>query len=294
MPHSIPNILHINVLRYEEILRICRAAVTIGIDRFKITGGEPFARKGATDFIARLKSEPGIKCVTVTTNGTLLKDELPKLKQAGIDGINISLDSADALKYQEITGADHGNKVIGIIMQCADIGIRTKVNCVLLDDNEDQILPLARLARDLPVDVRFIELMPIGYGRELSGPSSDKALELLKREWPDLHYVNEKRGNGPAEYFKSSRLKGRIGLIGANSHKFCDRCNRVRLTSAGMLKTCLCYDTTTDLLSLVRNGASEKELAQAMAEAIYGKPFSHCFTKTDKMTEYRMMNQIGG
>lgn len=294
MPNSLPDVPHINILRYEEILRICRAAVSIGINRFKVTGGEPFARKGAADFIAKLKSEPGVKSVTVTTNGILLKDELPKLKQAGIDGINISLDTTDAVKYKEVTGADHVNKVIDVIMQCAHMGIRTKVNCVLLDDNEDQIVPLARIARDLPVDVRFIELMPIGYGRGFSGPCCDKALELLKRVWPDLHHVKEKRGNGPAEYFKSSGLKGRIGLIGANSHKFCESCNRIRLTSIGMLKPCLCYDTVTDLFSLVRNGATEKELATVMAEAIYNKPSSHCFTKTDKITEYRMMNQIGG
>lgn len=294
MPSSLPDVSHSDILRYEEILLICRAAVSVGVNRFKITGGEPFVRKGAADFIAQLKSEPAVKCVTVTTNGILLSDALPKLKKAGIDGINISLDSIDASKYQAITGSDNVGKVISAIEQSVEFGIKTKVNCVLLSENKDQIVPLSQLASVLPIDIRFIELMPIGYGNNFSGPSCDKALELLQKTYPDLSYSNEKRGNGPAVYYKSSFLRGRIGFIGANSHKFCSSCNRVRLTSTGMLKPCLCYDTSTDLLSLVRNGVTKEQLAKTIAGVIYEKPSAHCFFEESEMTEHRTMNEIGG
>lgn len=294
MPSSVPDISHSSILRYEELLRICRAAVTLGINKFKVTGGEPFVRRGAADFIAALKTEPGVKCVTVTTNATHLRDNLPKLKQAGIDGTNISLDSLSAVKYQTITGSDCSNEVLAAVTESAKSGIQTKVNCVLLDCNTDQIVPLANLARTLPVDVRFIELMPIGYGRDLSGPDSDTALTQLRQIYPDLHYVDEKRGNGPAVYFKSKQLIGRIGFIGANSHQFCANCNRVRLTSTGFLKPCLCYDDGINLRRLIRKGADDHELTKALSEAIYVKPSAHCFAEADNITEHKKMSQIGG
>ena len=294
MPSGVPFIPHEDILRYEETLRICRAAVTLGIGRFKVTGGEPFVRKGAADFIAQLKAEPGVKCVTVTTNGTRLRDALPKLKQAGVNGVNISLDAMDAATYQAITGTDRVGEVLCAIRECAGSGIMTKVNCVLLESNTDQIIPLASLAQELPVDVRFIELMPIGCGRGLSGPTCDMALEQLSRVYPDLHYVDEKRGNGPAVYYRSAQLKGRIGFIGANSHQFCGACNRVRLTSTGFVKPCLCYDSGADLRALLRGGASDRELADALSKAIFEKPAAHCFTEADRITETKRMSQIGG
>ncbi len=294
MPCPLPKIPHSDILSYEEILQVCRAAITLGINKFKVTGGEPFVRKGATDFIARLKAQPGVECVTVTTNGTMLSGVLSELISAGIDGVNISVDAADAEKYKAITGAGMAAEVLAVVAQCAKSGIRTKVNCVMLDSNDSEFLPLAALARDMPVDVRFIELMPLGYGRALKGPDSAAVLERLKAVYPDLGYTDEKRGNGPAVYYASSRLTGRIGFISANTHKFCASCNRIRLTSTGMLKPCLCYDAAVDLRALLRSGAGDKELAQAIAQAVYAKPSAHCFSDKERMTEYRMMNEIGG
>jgi len=294
MPCSLPNIPHDNILRYEELLRICRAAVTLGINRFKVTGGEPLVRKGAVDFIARLKAEPGVQNVTLTTNGTLLSGALPGLITAGVDGVNISLDVADPEEYRALTGADHAKDVLEAIAQCEKSGIRTKVNCVMYTDNVDQYVPLAMLARDMAVDVRFIELMPIGHGRAFSGPDGDTLLMRLQKLYPDLQYVDEKRGNGPAVYYKSALLKGHIGFIGANSHQFCSSCNRVRITSTGELKPCLCYEATVDLRTLIRDGATDAELVQTIADAVYNKPAAHCFSEADDVTEYRMMNQIGG
>ena len=289
-----PNLAHGDVLRYEEILRLCRIALGLGVSNFKLTGGEPFVRKGAADFAARLKSEPGVGSVTLTTNGTHLARELPRLKEAGIDGVNVSLDAVEPEVYASITGTDLADEVISAIGLCADSGIRTKVNCVMLRSNEGQLIQLTALARDRPVDLRFIELMPIGSGRGLEGPDCFEALERLERAYPDLRRSDEKRGNGPAVYYESSRLMGRIGLIGANSHKFCAACNRVRLSSTGQLKPCLCYEEAVDLRTPLRSGASDEELTAALAAAIYGKPSDHCFSESEKVTECRMMSQIGG
>jgi cyclic pyranopterin phosphate synthase len=293
MPAGVPDIPHSDILRYEETLRVVRAAVGLGIDRFKVTGGEPFVRKGAADFIAALKAEPGVRCGTVTTNGTHLSEALPQLAAAGVDGVNISLDAVDAARYEAITGGDQAKRVLTAVEQCVGSGIRTKVNSVLLDDNQDQIIPLAALAQRMNVDVRFIELMPIGCGREHSGPDCDTALSRLKEAYPDLHRVDGKRGNGPAVYYASAQLMGRIGFIAANSHSFCAGCNRVRLTSIGLVKPCLCDGSTVDLRALLRGGATDAQLVAALEQAVWSKPAAHRFSEGGT-TERRRMNQIGG
>ena len=150
------------------------------------------------------------------------------------------------------------------------------------------------VAAGRPVDVRFIELMPIGEGRGLKGVSPDEALARLRAVWPDLHPTDERRGNGPAQYYAAAALEGRIGFIGAVSHAFCAACNRVRLTSTGVLKPCLCYEEGTDLRSLLRGGCTDEALARAMAGAIRGKPPAHCFAREEGVTERRAMFQIGG
>ena len=173
-------------------------------------------------------------------------------------------------------------------------GIRTKINAVLLPETRDEPPRRAALAAGRPVDVRFIELMPIGEGRGLKGVSPDEALARLRAVWPDLHPTDERRGNGPAQYYAAAALEGRIGLIGAVSHAFCAACNRVRLTSTGVLKPCLCYEEGTDLRSLLRGGCTDEALARAMAGAIRGKPPAHCFAREEGVTERRAMFQIGG
>ena len=139
------------------------------------------------------------------------------------------------------------------------------------------MLPVAKLAQSRPVDVRFIEVMPIGAGAESRGLAPAEARKLLLAQWPDLHPVDEHRGNGPAHYDASAQLLGRIGWIEAVSHAFCASCNRARVTSTGLLKPCLCYGEGTDLRALLRGGAGDAALEQAMAATIYEKPRSHCF-----------------
>ncbi len=294
MPQGIQAAPRQEILSFEEFLRIARAAVTLGITHFKITGGEPLVRKGTVPFIARLKALPGVETVTLTTNGVLLAPLARQLADAGIDGVNISLDAADRDGYRAITGCDALEDVLAGLHACLALNIRTKVNCVLLSGSETQILPLAGLARRHPVDVRFIEVMPIGAGSSTSGVLQARARAILAREWPDLHPVNEHRGFGPARYEASRALRGRIGWIDAVSHGFCKSCNRVRITSTGLLKPCLCYGEGLDLRALLRADGDTRALACAMAGAIFQKPQAHCFARLQQVSERHLMAQIGG
>ena len=170
IPEEVPSIPHEQILRFEEILRICRLAGELGIRKFKVTGGEPFVRKGCLDFLRDLKALPHTEQVTITTNGMLLYDFLPELKAIGIDGINISLDTLNADTFQYLTRRTGLSEVMESIIACQESGIRTKVNSVLLQGiNDEDFFPLMELAKKYPVDVRFIELMPIGYGKQYQG-----------------------------------------------------------------------------------------------------------------------------
>ncbi|MDO4294934.1 MAG: GTP 3',8-cyclase MoaA [bacterium] len=293
MPNGVCPVSHAEILSYEEILCICKEAIALGITHFKVTGGEPLVRKGILAFLQQLKSLSGCETVTLTSNGTLLNPFLKELREIGIDGINISLDAANAVVFARITGSSLYEQVFSALCNSVACGIKTKINCVLLAENQDQILPLASFAQQFPVDVRFIELMPIGEGATLSAPSPKSAREQLLSVWPDLHPVDERRGFGPARYEQSAALLGRIGWIDALSHSFCASCNRIRLTSTGLLKPCLCYGEGRDLRRLLRSD-NQESLREAMAEAIFAKPAAHCFQEQNAITEHRKMAEIGG
>ena len=290
MPEGVDLVEHRDLLRYEELLSVARAAVSLGITHFKVTGGEPLVRRGCLAFLKELKALPGVETVSLTTNGVLLAPLAEDLAGLGIDGVNVSLDTTDPVEYARITGSDCLPEVLAGIGACLEAGIPTKLNCVLLEDCRDRLVPLAELARDRAVDVRFIEQMPIGAGGR--GMDADTALEILRTRWPDLHPVEERRGFGPAAYYASGALRGRIGFISALSHKFCGDCNRVRLTSTGLLKPCLCYGEGTDLRTILRK--TPEELPAALAEAVFQKPQAHCFGDPASVTEQKRMNEIGG
>lgn len=279
------------LLRFDELLRVCRAATELGITRFKVTGGEPLARPGAAEFIRELKRLPGARSVTLTTNGLLLEPLLGELRD--LDGINISIDTPDPAAYAALTGTDAADRVLRAVRRCAEFGIRTKVNCVLLEDASGAEA-LAGLAEALPVDVRYIQLMPIGAGGAMAGAEPAALLERLRLRWPDLQPIDESRGNGPARYFASDRLCGRIGLIDAVSHRFCDSCNRIRLTADGRLKPCLCYEDSLDLKTPLRAGASDADVIRLLRRAILRKPLQHAFDRPDRVTERQSMSRIGG
>ena len=296
MPEPVDAVQHADILRYEEILRICRAAAELGITKFKVTGGEPLVRGGCTEFITALKKQPGTEQVTLTTNGMLLEANLGALTAAGLDGVNISLDTTDNARFRRITGygGDGADTLLHVLEECCARGLKTKINAVLLEETEADASALTAIAERLPVDVRFIELMPIGFGTTMRRVSPEDILAALKERWPDLVPTDERRGNGPAHYYKSAALLGRIGFIDAVSHKFCAGCNRVRLTSTGQLKPCLCYADSADLRALIRGGCTDEELKEALRAAVYNKPRAHCFDTNDIITEKHAMSQIGG
>lgn len=283
---------HADLLRYEEIVAIARAALDCGMDTFKLTGGEPLVRRGVPVLVAALKELPGTRQVTLTTNGLLLGDQLDALVAAGLDAVNVSLDTLDETQYHTLTRRAFAPGAVVDTLRAAARVLPVKINAVLLPETTDQWLPLARLAADPGVDVRFIEQMPIGKGEADPGLAGDRVLAVLRRAWPDLAPCHEHRGNGPAHYYKSAGLAGRIGFIDAVSHRFCADCNRLRLTCTGMLRPCLCYDDGTDLRALLRGGAGPDELKKAVEQAIAAKPEGHCFGAGHGSRQ--TMNRIGG
>ena len=280
------------ILTYEEILRICEAAVGIGITRFKVTGGEPLVRKGCTDLVREMKCIPGVEQVTLTTNGQQLEGAIDDLAEAGIDGLNISLDSLREDRYRYITGGGQLDKTLAAIDECVKRGIKTKVNCLLQKQfNEDEISDFAAFAFEKGIDVRFIELMPVGIGDPDAGLSNDDVLSELKRGYPELREDNNIHGNGPAVYYSLPGVKGSIGLISAMHHRFCENCNRIRLTSQGQIKPCLCFEDTVDLRPAL--DAGDDALKEALEDAILNKPEGHAFHDRSQV-EPRAMSEIGG
>ena len=288
-PEGIPSLPMEEILTFEETARICRAAAQMGISRIKITGGEPLVRKGLPDLIRRISAIPGIRQVTLTTNGVLLADQLPDLMQAGISAVNISLDSLNPDRYREITGSDALGKVLTGLRVAIKSGIRTKVNAVLCRELHKDALDLLILAEHYPVDVRFIELMPIGLGRDYEGLSGTDFLAELKALYPGMTRDETCRGNGPAVYYRVPGFKGSIGFINAIHDKFCDRCNRMRLTSTGQLKPCLCYGEGIDLRAILRGtdavaDAEGVQLPGSAQAAPEGSPDSGGYGHTDSIS----------
>ena len=290
-PEVSEHVPHNEILRYEELLRICRAALQLGIRKFKITGGEPLLRKGCSDFIAMLKQLDGVEQVTLTTNGTLLAQQLPALIQAGADSINVSLDTLDAAYYTELTG---GNlySVLQALRELQAAGIPFKLNCVPLAENGlTDIMQLLKLAHSYNAPLRFIELMPLDCNANLHGLSGSEIRKQLEQAGLALQPDAQRYGNGPASYWRISGYKMPVGFIEPLHNKFCAVCNRVRLTSVGMLKPCLYSDEGMNLKRLLRDGGSDAELLQAMQKIIYAKPAGHSFEVEAASFN---MSQIGG
>lgn len=296
MPDGLERKPMAEILRYEEIAFVCAQAAALGIDQFRITGGEPLVRKDCPALVAMLKKTPGVRQVCLTTNGVLLADHLDALLDAGLDAVNISLDATDREQYRRITGMDEAERVLASI--CLAAGkLPVKINCVVQEGiNEDAPVLLARLAKDMPVDVRFIELMPIGAADSLRMVPNAEVLRRLEEAYGRTVPDPERRGNGPAVYRRMDGFAGRIGFISAVDEKFCDTCNRLRLTSTGELKPCLCYSDAVPLRDILRDQEAGKEerIREKIREAVRIKPRAHCFENRDGITEKREMNQIGG
>lgn len=300
MPESGVEFLpHEKILTYEEILRICRIMVDLGLRKVKITGGEPLVRKGVPWLIKQLKSISGIESVTMTTNGILLKDQMADLVDAGLDAVNISLDTLNPGQFQSLTRVPVLDQVrAGIEEALRYPAVAVKLNCVPIREPgvENQVTELVKLAKDKPLHVRFIELMPIGLGKDMTGWSELEIKETIESQYGRLHSYKKALGNGPCVYYALDGFAGKIGFISAISHKFCDQCNRIRLTSDGFLKTCLQYGEGIDLKQAIHAGATDAVISDLVEDSIYHKPREHQFGNLEAIDkgEKETMSRIGG
>lgn len=299
MPEEgVKNICHEKILSYDEIARICSVLAGHGLKKIKITGGEPLVRKDVCVLIRKLKKIPGITSVTLTTNGVLLEQYYDELIDAGIDAITVSLDTVERDVYQQITRRDELEQVLrGIEKAIKADRVRLKINCVCAVGIEEQnITALLDYAQRGDVDVRFIEMMPIGMGRQYPFVSEDVICKVIEEKYGKLLPYGKTRGNGPCKYYDAPGFIGKVGFISAVSHRFCDTCNRVRLTSDGFLKSCLQYEHGVCLKTLLEQRVSDEMLWETMKTAIEQKPKSHHFSerKIQREDEIRGMSQIGG
>lgn len=305
MPDGIKSIPMEKILTLEEIAEVCQIASELGITKFKVTGGEPLVRKGCIELIHMLKALPNTEQVTLTTNGILLAVYAKELKEAGIDGVNVSLDTLCAEKFAEITGYDRLKDVLEGIRTAHALGLKVKINTVLQKGvNEGEWEALLQIAKETPIDIRFIEMMPIGHGSRKASVSNQELLEKIRGKYGEMTEEAKKQqsggrgafsghGNGPAVYYQIPGFQGSVGFISALHGKFCDSCNRIRMTAEGFIKPCLCYDTGISIKEAVRNHQPEK-VRRLLAQAISEKPEAHCFEKKEEITEKREMSRIGG
>lgn len=289
-------IAHNKRLKQEDLLRIMRQAVALGIKKIKLTGGEPLLYPNLVGLIQQIKKIKGIEEVTLTTNGVLLLKHLEVLVQAGLDGINVSLDTLQPKRFLQLTKKDVLQDVLDGIQKAKDLGMKKiKINTVLIKGiNEDELFDLTDYAKSNKLPIRFIELMPIGCGKSFEGVDKAVILTALQRRYGELISCEDALGNGPATYYQTQDHTLKLGLISAISNTFCSACNRVRLTCEGYLKLCLHYDIGVDLKPYIED---EKTLQEVMAKAIYTKPQKHKFNeKTDENShvDTRKMVQIGG
>ena len=296
MPEGVQDVGMKNILTFEEIWEIVRTGVSLGITHIRITGGEPLVRKGCVDLIRGIREIPGVETITMTTNGVLLGNYGKQLKEAGVDGVNISLDTLDPEEFYKITGKRELQEVLAGIRAVKTAGLPVKLNAV--NRKELDPIPLVRYAQEENLPIRFIEMMPVGYGKKYVGRSNEELRETLeavcgKAECMTNREELSRMGSGPAVYYQFSDLKVPVGFISAIHGKFCDTCNRVRLTAEGYLKLCLCYDEGEDLRRVLHEGEKEN-LRTIMEQTIFRKPAAHCFEHPAEMTETHEMVKIGG
>lgn len=282
-------------LSIDDIELIASKLNQLGITKVKLTGGEPLTRSDLSDIVAVLKNKCNINQVTLTTNGALLDQHLSKLEQAGLDGITISIDTLDETKFNKLVKRDYYKQVINNIILAKHSSIpNIKLNVVPLKKfGDDNIIDLVNFANDNQIPIRFIEMMPIGLGRKYLGYNYKEILSILQTSFGNYTASTTTYGNGPASYWSFEELNIEIGLIYALSNKFCDSCNRIRVTSTGHLKQCLHYNYNIDL---VKTLATEDGLKQ-VRDFILEKPQEHAFTNkhiNKEKLETLKMSDIGG
>ncbi len=288
-----------NILSFEEIHRLCRAFCRLGIRKIRLTGGEPLVRRGITDLIRKLNRLDGLEEICLTTNGTLLGRHAAELLDAGVTHINISLDTMIPDTYASITGADMFQQVWDSIMKVIELGFsQVKINSVVIKGVTDRdIYDLAELAVRYPIDVRFIEFMPVGDSIPWSPESmipSRQVRQMIEKKLGRLEPVKHSEGAGPAMLYRMDGAAGHIGFISPLSHHFCGTCNRLRITADGKLRLCLFSDSEIDLKTPLRQGMKGAELDQFLTKAVAVKPEGYHSLGKKQVSCRKRMSSIGG
>ena len=290
------------ILTYEELFRLSSLAVRLGVTRIRLTGGEPLVRKGIVDFVRSLASLKGVEDLSLTTNGVLLANYARRLAGAGLNRVNISLDSLKRERYSMICRNDRLEKVWQGIKEAETYGLfPIKINFVALKGiNDDEVLELAKMTLVHPWKIRFIEFMPTGLQSFWGKDRYITMLEIKERiesyaPLLPLDNTSQRDGNGPAARFQFPDAAGEVGFISALSCHFCDSCNRLRITAEGKLRTCLFSDDEIDLREPLRHGASDEEITQILKEGSQTKPKGHYLNTEEHFKKcQRPMSQIGG
>ena len=293
-PEGVPLMSHDEILTYEEVFVVAKAAAQLGIIKLRITGGEPLVRADLSRLVSMLAGIEGIDDISLTTNGMLLERFAGELRQAGLHRINVSLDSLREDRFHAITRVGDLQPVLRGIDAARRAGLNpVKTNSVVIRGiNEDEVIDFARLTLEDDWHVRFIEYMPFDNGEERSQmfvPVSEmrEQLKPLGKLEP-----SPRSGNGPAKYFRFSSAKGTVGFISAISEHFCEGCNRLRLTADGKLRPCLFSDEEIDMRGPLRQGATAEDLKDLIREAVSRKPKGHRLRAG--VACHRYMAQIGG
>ena len=296
---------HEEILRYEEIVEIIEEAVNLGVTKVRITGGEPLARKGVVGFIKKLREIKKLEDISLTTNGFFLSEYAEKLKDAGLDRVNISLDSLQEEKYKKITRGGSLEKALKGIDSALKAGLLPiKINTVLIRGiNDDEVEDFVRLTLGRPLNIRFIEFMP--SGEELKENYRDKFISVLEikenlAEKYSFRSIDINLGNGPAKYYQIKGGQGTIGFITALSQHFCKTCNRIRLTSEGKLRPCLFSNIEVDVKQAIRNIKTDDKIIRSkiirnnIVEAVSIKPEGHKLNEKFSNRDSFKMSKIGG
>ncbi|MGG5462411.1 GTP 3',8-cyclase MoaA [Clostridium sp. B9] len=283
------------LMTLDEILKVVKECASLGIRKVRLTGGEPLVREGVIELIKDINRIEGIEEICLTTNGVLLGDKVEELSNYGLSRVNISLDTLNKKRFKEITRVGDLDKVLYSINKCLENNIRVKINSVILEDfNKDEILDLVGLIKDNPIDVRFIELMPIGEGKNFKGVSNEEIKSIISDKYSIENEGRNLRLNGPAKYIKLNGCKGKVGFISAISDCFCEECNRIRVTPEGFMKQCLHWKYGVNLKDKIRSGISGEELREIIKKSIFEKPEKHNFKEKQEDEDKRFMYEIGG
>jgi len=289
---------HKELLQDEELLTIVQAAASLGVDKIRLTGGEPTIRPGLVNLVRAIASTPGIRQLTMTTNGILLPQLAKPLAQAGLQRVNISLDTLNPEKFHRITRWGHLDDVWAGIEAAQAAGLDPiKLNCVVVRDyNEEEVVDLARLTLEHPWEVRFIEMMPFGSVADFAQDaviSSQETMARIEAALGPLLPVPGDDGHDPARPYYLPGAQGKIGFISTITAPFCAHCGRVRLTADGKLRLCLLRDDEVDLLTPLRQGVSFDELRELLAKSMRRKPWGNGLPD-GIIPQARVMSQIGG